>query len=111
MKPALNLTYSLSAAALAWAFAGLLAGAPSHAQTMPDPSDPKAPVTPLKYQSAFEGYKPYTDEPLVPWKAANDKVREIGGWRAYARQASEPDASTAPAKTGQGHGVHHGGKP
>ena len=41
--------------------------------------------------SAFDGYKPYTDEPLTNWKAANDSVAKIGGWREYAKQAQQPD--------------------
>ena len=45
------------------------------------------PATP----SAFDGYKPYADEPMVIWKAANDSVAQIGGWREYARQAQQPD--------------------
>lgn len=66
-----------------------------HAQTAA-PSSP-----PLSYPSAFEGYKAYTDEPTANWKAANDTVARIGGWREYARQAqgldSKPDNLPAPA--------------
>ena len=46
--------------------------------------------------SAFNGYKPYTDEPLGNWKAANDNVAQIGGWREYAKQAQQPDDTPAP---------------
>jgi hypothetical protein len=28
------------------------------------------------------------DIPLVDWRKANDTVREIGGWQAYARQSA-----------------------
>jgi hypothetical protein len=54
------------------------------------------------YQSAFSGYRRYGDEPLVPWKQANDEVGRIGGWKAYAREAaaSPPAAASAP------HGAH-----
>ena len=41
--------------------------------------------------SVFEGYKPYLEEPMRNWKAANDSVAQIGGWREYARQAQQPD--------------------
>ena len=45
------------------------------------------------YHSAFEGYRSFTDEPVGNWKAANDKVGQIGGWRVYAKEASsEGDA-------------------
>ena len=34
------------------------------------------------YRSAFEGYRRYADEPLLPWRQANDTVGRIGGWQA-----------------------------
>jgi hypothetical protein len=40
----------------------------------------------LVYRSAFEGYKPHTDQPVGSWLKANDLVGRIGGWRAYARE-------------------------
>lgn len=49
------------------------------------------------YRSAFEGYRPYTDEKTVNWKEANDTTARIGGWRAYAKEASQPDAPAANA--------------
>ena len=42
------------------------------------------------YASAFKDYKPYTDDPLVNWKAANDTTASVGGWREYAKQAQQP---------------------
>lgn len=67
----------------------LFLGSAVQAQTAA-PSSP-----PLAYPSAFEGYKAYTDEPTANWKATNDEVARIGGWREYARQAqglnSKPD--------------------
>lgn len=80
------------------------------------------------FRSALEGYQPYTDEKIVNWKEANDVVGRIGGWRAYAKEAREPDAaagnaaSTAtvqggrdakpePTKNGAGSHMGHGGKP
>lgn len=44
----------------------------------------------LSYQSPLDGYKPFVEEELVPWKEANDNVARIGGWRTYAREA-RPD--------------------
>ena len=41
--------------------------------------------------SAFDGYKPYAEEPMTNWKAANDSVAQIGGWREYAKQTQQPD--------------------
>lgn len=50
-----------------------------------------APAAPAAsgFQSALEGYQPYTDEKMVPWKEANDSVGRIGGWRAYAKEAQQ----------------------
>ena len=68
------------------------------AQTAAQTVKPEAPAdagtriaTPPAFRSAFEGYQPYTDEKMVDWKQANDRVGEIGGWREYAREASQPD--------------------
>lgn len=44
------------------------------------------------FESAFSGYRGYADEPVAPWRESNDQVRQIGGWRAYAREAHAPAA-------------------
>jgi hypothetical protein len=44
----------------------------------------------LNFKSTFDHYKSYTDEKITPWKAANDEVGKIGGWRAYQKEANEP---------------------
>ena len=56
------------------------------------------------YRSTLEGYQPFTDEKILPWKQANDTVGKIGGWRAYAKEAHDATAkgdeapnSTSPA--------------
>lgn len=52
---------------------------------------------PSLYTSAFDGYRRFSEEELVPWRASNDRVREIGGWQAYAREAQANQADgTAP---------------
>jgi hypothetical protein len=93
--------------------------------------------TALGFKSTLEKYKPYTDEKIAPWKAANDEVGKIGGWRAYLKEANEPDtqpanktptpnpatsnvtlpsntspATTAPSRPANPHAGHagHGGK-
>jgi hypothetical protein len=78
------------------------------------PLDAQAAVPPLTHSSAFTGYRPYSDPKLTPWRDANETVGRIGGWRAYAREASqaaEPAASSplpaAPPKSGgPGHADH-----
>ena len=111
---ALTLTLMLTLAAATAAQAHGAAAAPKA-----DPLDPKAAVPAPVYRSAFEGYKPYTDEIAGNWKEANDTVGKIGGWRVYARQAREPDAAAGnaastrpePAKSMPGSHLGHGGKP
>jgi hypothetical protein len=51
----------------------------------------------VTYKSPIEAYKAFIDEKVTSWKAANDKVGQIGGWRAYAREAQQPDNTSAPA--------------
>jgi len=74
---------------MAFSSAALLAGHVS-AQTappaMPPPAMPPG-ATPVPYKSAFEGYRAYSDDNMTHWKAANDEVARIGGWREYAKQA------------------------
>ena len=81
--------------------------AAAHAQSAVSPSPVMAPAaaatqptTPV-FRSAFEGYQPYTEQKMAPWKEANDNVGQIGGWREYAREASQPDTAekaAAPVK-------------
>lgn len=84
----------VSAAAL-WASVAI---AQPTTATNPTPTTPATPRTgeslPAGFQSALDGYKPYTDEKIVNWKAANDSVGQIGGWRTYAKEA----AQTSPAQ-------------
>ena len=54
-------------------------------------------VVQAPYRSAFDGYRPHTEEAIANWKAANDTVARIGGWREYARQAQTEDPALTPA--------------
>jgi hypothetical protein len=53
--------------------------------------------TSVSYTSPIADYKTFVDEKVTSWKAANDKVGQIGGWRAYAKEAQQPDNTPAPA--------------
>lgn len=51
-------------------------------------------------KSPFAGYRPFSDEPLSPWRSANDTVHRIGGWQAYGREAQRdlrPPPAPGPA--------------
>lgn len=76
----------------------LAAGAAGPAGAQPDP----APASPPAYRSAFEGYQPFGDQPVASWKDANDTVGRIGGWKAYAQEASGEAPPAAPPAPGPG---------
>ena len=89
------------------------------------PTTAVAPVTtstsPPRYESVFARYQSYRDEKTGSWREANDTVTQIGGWRAYAKEAQQPDsvAPIAPATptraqpktTKPNPHAGHGGKP
>ena len=65
----------------------------------PAPAEPSAPAPGILYQSAFENYRAYRDEPLADWRTVNDEVSRVGGHVGILRSAGakpEHDA-TAPA--------------
>jgi hypothetical protein len=97
------------------------ASAPTHAA-----SAPAGNAGASSYQSVFTGYRRFADEPTQDWKAANERVARIGGWRAYAAEVSGahaghgtagPTPASAPspaqpasspvAKSQPGHAHHH----
>jgi len=90
----------------------------------PDPSDPLAVVPATTYASPLARFRSAGEIKLGSWQEANETVTRIGGWRAYARETSQPEPaaqpdasrpapaaapSPAPAASGPvpGHG-HHG---
>lgn len=85
----------------AWSVVALLATATAaqaqSATPRPDPADPKASTVPLVHRSALSQYRRFDDAGAKQWRAANDAVERIGGWRAYAREANAPEpAASAP---------------
>jgi len=78
--------------AICIALAALAASAAAAQQAQrPDPVEPKAKVPPAQYRSAFEGYRPYVEEKVAPWRESNDAVKP--------RPAARPPANG-------GHGGH-----
>ncbi len=94
-------------------------------QSRPNPADPAAQVPAATYRSAFSDFRPMGDGKVGDWRAANDEVGRIGGWREYAREAQAPEparaapapkpaappqtiAPAAPASGGHGMHRHHG---
>lgn len=108
-----------------WAIAvSALFAQPAMAQNTTTAAAPQivAAPAPLPYTSALQGYQPFADEKVRPWKESNATVEKIGGWRAYAKEAAEPEAKSsqtpaaspaaapkapaAPADPHAGHGKH-----
>lgn len=65
---------------------------PAPASTRAEPADPKAPVPAALYVSPMRAYQGFAEPQVAPWRETNELVRQRGGWRAYAREAREPDA-------------------
>ena len=68
------------------------AGAPAA-----DPLDPVAAVPPPTAPSTLARYRPWSDTPPTPWPEAQRTVQRIGGWRAYLREAQQPEAPASAA--------------
>ena len=85
--------------------ATLLVGHVGAQTNVPAPLDSAASGSSTPFKSAFEGYQAYSDDKMSNWRAANDEVARIGGWREYAKQTKELDAKpvatpASAAKTG-----------
>ena len=80
---------------------------PDGSARRPDPADQNSAVPPVVFQSAFGDYQRFGADKLTSWRAANDEVAQIGGWRVYAKEARGFDAvsgkpAAAPAGTALG---------
>lgn len=62
-----------------------------------DPLNASVAVPPVVFRSTLTQYQRHTEQPVGSWKEANETVNRIGGWRAYAREASQPESPAAPA--------------
>jgi hypothetical protein len=91
---------------------------PTSTARIADPLDPSVAVPAVIYESALGRYQRAAEDKAIPWRESNDTAARIGGWRAYAREAQQPDPTppvpaAPPAKTDpkampmpQGHGGH-----
>ena len=53
----------------------------------PQPEDAKAPVPPVQHRSALRAAPSAAPVPVESWSNANRVVDEVGGWRAYLKEA------------------------
>ncbi|MDZ7855189.1 hypothetical protein [Sphaerotilus sp.] len=56
--------------------------------TPADPADPQATVAPLVHRATLAGRIPPDHPELADWRAVNDRVRAVGGWKAYLRESA-----------------------
>lgn len=66
--------------------------------------------------ATFKNFQGWHDAPVQDWRAVNERVGEVGGWRTYLRE-SQPDGGAGhdhgavpaqPQTPGDaGHGGHH----
>lgn len=89
---------------IAWAVLGAFA-LHAAAQQAPAPSaaDPALRVPQTPYRSAFEGYVPYREQALAPWRELNDDVGRVGGHAGIFRGAAHgAQGQPMPAKPALG---------
>ncbi len=91
-----TLAAPLSAAAMVLLLLSPAVAAAAEPPPSRNPADASASVPPARHVSALAGYRRHADESVASWRAANDQVKRIGGWRSYAREAAAASAS-APA--------------
>jgi len=97
-----------------WAFVPLAVAAQ---QTPLHPTEPGAPVATLRYESAFNAYRPSLDDAASPdkvWRSANQLVGNPEGQPAQTKDSAAqpiaaPDAraGTSAQNSPDGHGKHH----
>jgi hypothetical protein len=56
-----------------------------------DPADPRATVPPLIHRSTLAGRTAPDHPELADWRTVNERVRAVGGWKAYLKQTQAPD--------------------
>ena len=82
-----------------WGFGGSLAWTKPDKSNVDGAASTQTPSPSVHYKSPFSDYRPLGEDKRTPWKAANDEVAKIGGWRVYAREAAG-DASRVEEATG-----------
>ena len=77
------------------------------------PTDPAGSAPPVAYRSAFEGYRPFREEPILDWKKLNAEVGAAGGHIGIMGGAGgHAGHGAAPAAPGAGKPVTtEGGQP
>ncbi len=82
--------------------AALSAAAAAESPPPRDPGDPRATVQPVRYESAFSGYRTSREIEVAPWKKANEEVAGAGMMGAHGAASAKPAGPKAgePKTTG-----------
>ncbi len=91
----LQMSFEMTNYTLIVALAFALLDHAAYAQGRAKPDDPAAPAAPLEHISSFQGYQPFRDEPLAPWREVNETAHRIGGHVGVLR--AETQGPLAPA--------------
>jgi hypothetical protein len=100
-----------------FALSALVAGAAfAQGEAKKDPAKPEAAAPPLKYESAFEGFRPFQEQEVVSWRKVNQEVARMGGHAGVLKSGQESNGAArqeetgpAPGKTMHRHQGMHGG--
>ena len=76
----------------------------AQSEIKPEVSNAEKPIE-LVYESSFQNYQRYSASDIQAWKQANDTVKDIGGWREYAKEIAQ-DPDTKPSSVNPSHGAH-----
>ena len=65
------------------------------------PADPGAAVRPQVHRSTLAARAASAPPETAPgdWRAANERVRAVGGWRTYLREANAPEPAASAGAT------------
>ncbi len=90
--------HSAAASAASGTSSARASPSPSGTTATIDPADPQARVPLLHYRSGLQAYRPWAEQRSGNWRALNDEVTRIGGWRSYLREVHQaPAARSTPA--------------
>jgi len=85
-----RLVTALLAASISAAVVAQTSTPPPAARGMATKTDQKSAAPTTSYRSVFDDYVAPGEDKLVSWRDANALVKEIGGWRVYARESQQP---------------------
>lgn len=91
-----------SAARPLWAFVLTSLTAAAGAQTAEPAAQQQSGLIDLTYRSTLHSYQRFSEEKVGSWRDANDNVGRIGGWREYAKESRQPDATGSTPPSGSG---------